>query len=773
MKRLIPTIYLLLAMLCSVQATQNPMGGWRTHMAYANITEITQSRDKIYGISVGSLFSVDKRDFTVETYSKLSGLSDSDIRLIAYSASDRLLMVVYENSNIDIITDNSQIINISDIYRKTYNGSKTINSVAFTPGYAYIAAGYGISVINLTKNEIADTYMIGDLGNAENILSVTLSQNSIYALGEKTLKRASRQGVNLSNYQNWHEIATPEPNVTNLQALPVNDTLFLLKSNNNLYRYTNSTWSAPTPGIAKIYCDNGLIFTLRTDNVTTAPGMPDLTGAHTATFDRDNNALWYSTAPNITRINLSDNTIATFAPNGPATNNVWEFAYCNNRIFSVPGGRFAVQYNRPGTISYYENGIWYTIWNAELAIQTPLGNCFDLVDIEVDPNDKTHFFAASYGMGLYEFRNDKFYKLYNIDTPNGIETIFPSGDINARYTYQRVDALQFDAAGNLWMFNFSNNKLKVLDAQGKFHYLNHAEIQGAETIERIIISRQNPNIKIVSIPRYKNSVTSAIFIFDDNGTIDRTSDDRTRLITEISDRDDKNISLSQKYVRSIEQDHDGTIWVGTTEGLFLLSNIEQTFGQNYRCSKIKIPRDDGSGLADYLLETEEITDIVVDGANRKWIGTRNSGLYLVSSDGLTTIHHFIEDNSPLLSNNIITLDINEQTGELFIGTGKGIISYQTDSNEGGSQFDNVHAFPNPVRPEFKGIVTITGLTDNTSVRFTDVNGNMVFETRSYGGYATWDCCRLNGERVATGIYFAHCVSEDRKDKTIVKIMIIN
>lgn len=773
MAKVLVTILLHIVPLAAVAAIQPQMGGWRTHMAYANISEVVQTADKIYGLSAGSIFSIDKRDFTIEIYSKLSGLNDTDIRHIAYSEYNRLMLVIYENSNIDIITDDAEIINISDIYRKTFNGDKTINSATFAKDYAYIATGYGISVINLSKYEIADSYMIGDTGDAESITDVQTDARYIYALTTKGMKYAPIQGSNLANYQNWNEMVIPEPDIENRQILSVNDTIFLLKGNNNLYRYTNGTWSMPTGGVTKVYHDSGIIFTCYTDNTIKAPGLPDITGAYAAVYDAGHNALWYSTIPNITRINLADNTMSIFAPNGPLSNYSWEFAYCDNRMFVVPGGRFAVQYLRPGTISFYEDGVWHNVWNYELANVTPTGDCLDLVDIEVDPNDKTHFFAASFGMGLYEFRNDQFYKLHNIDTPNGIETYFPNGNFNEKYRYQRVDALQFDASGNLWMFNFSANQLKVLDTQGKFHYINHSDIQGAETLERIIISKTNPDIKIVSLPRYKNTVTSALFVFDDRGTIDKVSDDRTRLITELTDRDEKNISLSQRFVRCIEQDKNGTIWVGTTEGILLLNNIEDIFNPNYRCSKIKISRDDGSGLADYLLETEEITDIVTDGANRKWIGTRNSGVYLVSPDGQTTIHHFTEENSPLLSNNIITLGINDRTGEVFIGTGKGIISYQSDSNEGGARFNNVHAFPNPVRPEFKGIITVTGLTDNSSVRITDVNGNMVYETRSYGGYATWDGCRANGDRVATGIYFAHCVSEDRKDKTIVKIMIIN
>ena len=160
------------------------------------------------------------------------------------------------------------------------------------------------------------------------------------------------------------------------------------------------------------------------------------------------------------------------------------------------------------------------------------------------------------------------------------------------------------------------------------------------------------------------------------------------------------------------------------------------------------------------------------GANRKWIGTASSGVYLVSEDGLETIHHFTSENSPLLSNAIQSIAIHEKTGEVFIGTGNGLISYQSDAIEGGDRFQNVRAYPNPVRPEYTGLITITGLITDTQIRITDINGNLIYETQSNGGVATWDGCNNSGSPVVSGVYFAHCLSNDGKQKHITKILII-
>jgi len=221
------------------------------------------------------------------------------------------------------------------------------------------------------------------------------------------------------------------------------------------------------------------------------------------------------------------------------------------------------------------------------------------------------------------------------------------------------------------------------------------------------------------------------------------------------------------------QDKNGVIWVGTDIGPFLYSNLTNVFNSDYTCSRVKIPRNDSTNLADYLLVSENIQAIAIDGANRKWIGTKSSGVYLMSENGQQTIQHFTVSNSPLLSNNIMSLAINPLTGEVFFGTDQGIVSYQSDASEAGNTFGDVYAYPNPVRQGFTGVITITGLIDKTQVKISDINGHLVCETVSNGSIATWDGKDVHGRKVSTGIYLAICVNTDGTQSTITKILIIN
>lgn len=754
---------------------QSAIGSWQTHISYTNISQITQSQEKIYGISTGALFSVDKRDNIVETYSKISGLNDNNIHKIEYSDFNDILFIAYQNSNIDLMSENGSIINISDIYRKNMSGSKQINNISFHNNLAYIACDFGITILNLDKKEFAETYIISNDDYTERTIKTNIFNNHIYALTENNIL-IGNTSQNLINYQNWNRISNPDSTQKNINMYLIQDTIYLLKTDNILYKYANNTWSKYKSAVKDISMSNDAIFLTDTANqITMIYNQKEniiAEEAISALFDENKNTIWFFSSYALTSKNLKTNKYNHFVPNGPESNTSWRLKYSNGRIFSIPGGRWAVNYYTPASLSIYENNSWKKYDTYYFVSRTETTDrSYDLVDIAINPNDNTNFWIASYGLGLYEFRNDELYKFHHCDN-SGLTTIFPDGN---KYNYIRTDGITYDDKGNLWMLNNAGNLIKYIDPNGVYHEIPNDIIVSHNdlTPQDIIISDKNPNQKIFLMPRYRNTNNSIFYTLDDNGTLNYTGDDKTAAFTKVFDQDNKELSFSASpLLRSIAQDKNGVIWVGTTKGVFLINDPSKMFDDNFRVYRIKIPRNDGTGLADYLLDTEEVKAIAVDGANRKWIGTASSGLYLVSENGLEIISHFTTENSPLLSNAIQSIAINEKTGEVFIGTGNGLISYQSDAIEGSDIFENIRAYPNPVRPEYTGLITIIGLIADTQIRITDVNGNVVYETRSNGGVATWDGCNASGNRVATGVYFAHCLSTDGKQKHIVKILIV-
>ena len=778
--------FFLIGILCAINHTfsQSAIGSWRTHISYTNISQITQSQDKIYGISTGALFSVDKNDNIVDTYSKISGLNDNNIHLIEYSDFNNALFIAYKNSNIDLLSEDGTIINISDIYRKNINGSKQINNVYFHNNLAYIACDFGITILNLDKNEFSETYIIGNEGNSEKTIKTHIHNTNLYALTENNIL-IGNTSKNLINYQNWDKLSTPDPNQKNIDMHLIQDTIYLLKKNNILYRYANNSWTKYRSAIKNISISNGAIMLTDTANQISMINNKEeifiAQDAIDALFDNNKNIVWFFSSYVLISKNLKTEEYNYFVPNGPESNTSWRLKYSNGRIFSIPGGRWATNYYTPASLSIYENNSWkkydtyYFVSRTKVESPTyELNTSYDLVDIAINPNDKTNFWIASYGVGLYEFRNDELYKFHHSGN-SGLVSIFEDRTEKEKYNYTRTDGITYDEKGNLWMLNNAGNLIKYIDPNGVYHEIPNSIIVAHKdlTPQDIIISNKNPNQKIFLMPRYRTTDNSILYSLDDNGTLDYTGDDKTAAFTRVFDQDNKELRFdASPLLRSIAQDKNGVIWIGTTKGLFLINDPSKMFDNSFRIYRIKIPRNDGTGLADYLLDTEEIKAIAVDGANRKWIGTVSSGIYLVSENGLEIIHHFTTENSPLLSNAIQSIAINEKTGEVFIGTGNGLISYQSDAIEGGNVFENVRAYPNPVRPEYTGLITITGLIADTQIRITDINGNLIYETQSNGGVATWDGHSSSGNKVASGVYFAHCISADGKQKHIAKILII-
>jgi hypothetical protein len=771
----------LLAVMVSLSTTaQVAMGKWRTHFAYNNVTQIAQSSSKIYAVSAGALFSVDKQDGNMEFYSKLSGLYGSDISRIAFDAQNQELLIDYSNGNIDVMSSGG-VSNIPDLYNKQMSSSKLINDIQFYQDKAYLSCNFGIIVLDMKKREITDTYYIGPNATEVNVLNTTVNNGIIYALTASTIYQASVTEPQLVNYQFW-STATGFPGSGDFQKIAsFNGQLILLRGGQLYKRGSDNLWTPlsgitattfnVTNGSMNVFDANNIYLVDNQFNITIVPNIGTITDAE---YDSENSIYYFagntSGVISYKQTGIETPIITYYKPAGPAMNMPWYMTFSGQKLFVVPGGRWAAQYNREGDIMIFENGIWSNIYAKDIQDQTG-HTVTDLMNVAVDSTDNKHFFVTSYGTGLYEFKNNKFANWYNY-TNSTIQghPLVPTDPNN----YSRLDGAIFDRQGNLFFCNSAvEYSIKVYLANGTWTQLKFPN--GAqETLGTILINNQNPNQKWVLANR-----SNLILVFDDNGTIIDQTDDKSTILTSFNYTELDNTGhsiLVTKYsgaIYTIAQDKNGVIWVGTDIGPFLFNNLSNVYNSDYTCSRVKIPRNDSTNQADYLLVDESIQAIAIDGANRKWIGTKASGVYLMSENGQQTIQHFLVSNSPLLSNNVMSIAINPKTGEVFFGTDKGIVSYQSDASEAGSTFNNVYAYPNPVRQDYTGVITITGLVENTQVKITDINGNLICETVSNGSLATWDGKDVHGRKVSTGIYLAICANADGTQSTITKILVIN
>ena len=450
--------------------------------------------------------------------------------------------------------------------------------------------------------------------------------------------------------------------------------------------------------------------------------------------------------------------VKTLKPDGPQFNYFGFMIFSNNRLYGCNG-----DFNHDYPIQILNNNAW-TIYQHE-GISEQTGVSFQgAFCLDVDPSNPDHIFAGSRN-GLYEYLNGQFIKYYD----NSNSPIEPFDGVNK--DYQLVTGTKFDSQGNLWFLNSSAPTTSLVKYHnGTFTKLNHSELMKLNTGQ--IKNRSNAELsKMIIDSKGKmwfannNWVTPAIYQYD-------LENDKITAYENFVNQDGIIINIHEG-VRCVVEDLEQNIWVGTSMGLLLLEKSEIENNGNV-FTQVKVPRNDGTNNADYLLANVDISSIAIDGGNRKWIGTLNNGVYLISADNMTQIHHFTTSNSKLLSNAVLSIAINPTSGEVFFATDKGLCSYVSDATAPNTEMttDNVRAYPNPVEPGYSGPITISGLSLDADVKILTTNGVVVNQGRSNGGTYVWDGCDQKGRRVASGIYMVATATSKGEKGTVCKIAIV-
>lgn len=761
--KLLLVLSALLFLINSTKAQQ--IGQWNILKSYHNATKNIPAGNKIYVLSSGSLFTYDNEDKSVTTYDKSNILNDDSIADICYNTQLKTLVIVYSNSNIDLLNDNDEIYNIPDFMNKTISGKK-LNNLYLKDEYVYLSTDFGIVILNLKKKEITNSYSLN-----KQVKATTIKDNIIYAAtGEGIF--TGKISDNLLDNSNWKKL-TAEPF----------DNLFLY--DNSILGFTYNTISKLNPSdgsVSKLMDGNFSFANISNDKLIIGNensififnGNPQSyiqvkqnENFKFVSYGKNGDMYWGSNGSKglmgyklNKENNKLENTVQSIIPDSPVRN-LFEYTKFEDGYLLVAGGGINLdRFGNPGTIMTYKEGTWSSYQEEGIFEQTGL-EYKDITSVAIDPRDKSRSFASSAGEGVYEFKDGKFVRLYG-ENNSTLKSIFPG---NPRVV--RVNGLLFDKNNNLWVLNSSvENIVNVLKNDNKWITLNYPEISKKALVKQIMFDSRGWGWICVST--WKNP---GLFCFDMNGTLENTADDKTKFFSNFTNQD--GTQLGERSIFCIVEDKNGTIWIGTAHGPLIINNPTKVFDNNFYFTQIKVPRNDGTNNADFLLDKEKINTICIDGANRKWIGTESGGAYLISEDGLETIHHFTMDNSPIPSNNIMSISIDPNTGIVYLGTEKGLAVYRSDATEGGESFsDEAHVFPNPVKPDYDGLITVTGLVKDSEVKITDSNGNLIYTGTSLGGQFSWNGKNRSGKRAASGVYFVLATNKEGKEGIVTKILMI-
>ncbi len=737
----------------SVQAQSLRVGEWRDHLSYKSAYDLCEVQNSIYVSTDRALFEYNSIDNSVERLNTLNKLSDTGVSAI--EGTESTLIVAYENGNIDLIRGNSTV-NLPDIKRASLIADKRVNHINIDNNIAYLSCGFGIVVIDIVREEVKDTYFIGELGAQTNVLSTSMAHNSIYAATNKGLYSAEISHPNLADYHAWEKL-----------SVHTQSRVDLLESFNGLLFVNLHGEEYNTDTLYHFDGNNWVIFEQESSNVSLKASAQKLVLSRrfgVSVYNQDLNSTHYLSSGEF-NLDKKDFNSAIFTDK----DEFW-IADKHNGLLHKDGEFFeSIKPSGPflsdgGQIINFEDEIlvahgtknenWDPSWHrSELSIlkkdDWTTSNSLidaDFIDLVAVTKNGASTYLASFNKGLAKMTGLNLDVIYD-ETNSSLQKRAGVND------WIEIGGIQFDSEGNLWCTNsqtYEPLSVKYTNEEWESFSLGNG-VSETQDVAKLLIDKNDQ--------KWVQLKNNGLVVFDE-----RRQGTKTRKLT----NSENSGNLASNRVYSFAEDLEGEIWVGTDNGVSVFYDSNAIF-QGENASQVIVTLGDYNS---YLLEGQQINDIEIDGANRKWFATNNSGVVVTSENGTEEIHHFTSENSPLFSNKVIDIEMNDVTGEVFFATEKGLISLRSGSTLGNSDFSEVLVFPNPVKPHYDGPITIKGLITDAVVKITDISGNLIYQTVALGGQAVWDGKSFDGQKAHTGVYLVFCSNQDGTISHVTKLLFV-
>ncbi|MDH7447373.1 type IX secretion system anionic LPS delivery protein PorZ [Aquimarina sp. 2201CG14-23] len=734
---------------------------WTGHYSYFQINDAFAVDNKVYTASENAIFIYDTDTRTSETFSTVNGLSGETISTIYHSQVYDITVIGYENGLLELIVDNTIRTFVDIVEKPTIPPTqKRINHFFENQDTLFISTEFGIVEFNLERIEFGDTFFIGPAGSQINITGITIFDNSIYAttIGNGILT-ADVNNPNLVDFNQWSTVL-----LGNFSGITLfNDQILVHQNTGTVSRVDGNvlTTVISTPTIVRDFysdsenlivtiIDRALVFDTNLQQVNSISSTPEDTFELTTSLVASDNVYLGTESGGLLEVDLNDSSTKTsVTPEGPLLNFIFGLEALNDNLWVV-FGQYDINFNpfplRQRGISKLTSDGWLNISDDAVLGATSLSH------ITINPNNENQVFISSLSSGLLEINDNVVTNLYN-NFNSGFEAFIPD---DPQFVF--LNGAVFDNDGNLWVNN------SRVDAGLKRFSPGSTDTFNVSLSAILPDPRRNLGFSDTVIDRDGNlflgSSTSGVIGYNSN----------TGNLVQLSGETEGS-NLPSNLVLALEVDRNNQLWIGTFRGIRVLFNTAGVFQQsNPQASQIIIV--DEEGVPQELLFDQTITDIEVDGSNNKWVATASSGVFYFSPDGQETLAHFTADNSPLPTNNIRDISVDDATGSVYFATAQGLLEFKGTATGPERDLENVVAFPNPVRPGFSGRVTIKGLTSRANVKITDIEGNLVYEEVSEGGSIQWDTTAFGRHKVASGVYLILVTGEDQGETTISKLLIV-
>lgn len=806
-------------LLAMVGATAQTVGEWNIYTRFTGkIDDIVETADKVFYTSGNRLFSYDKVGNETIAYTTNNKLNDTNVREIRYNPDGKYLFIAYDNGNVDLLYDNGRVVNMSDIKDANLVYNKGINSAIFANDRIYCGTEFGIVIFDDQQHNVVESGIYGES------IDFVFPVEDLLFIQYKGFHYAPLKGYH-NTLDKFKEFKDPDTggsfNTKWLDVAGNNKTVIfsdINEYNNSKYYTFKVEGGVPQKADLKRYSSkmNGPVKKTKSGNYITSneqiifineDGEPvktiaipsELQGKNIATQCNEE-SVWVGDEKGVANYDIKDGNVTVlsdkFKPEGIVTDEVFFMQFDQTgalwlgnlgvTLYKGISGGGGDRADIAQALTRIKKGKIedMNVYDAQLHIYWPMaeqtknnnkqlyGGC---TGFAIDPENPDRYYQGNNLEGLFVIENN--HQVFRFSWEDG-NAPFPG------YGYtNRVMDVKFDPEGNLWVGTWTGSGLvspvQVLPKEklktGKYEDIQksdwraskHLGVDGGDKDLTLLICKKSPVVFT-----WHGKWQNPLGVLKTNGTWANMDDDEYFEMEQPVDQDLK--SWMPSRIICAAEDKNGKVWIGGSEGGIIEIADPSSLTPSSRITRIKVPRNDGTNYADYLCETEQVNGIAVDNSNRKWIATENSGVYLVSENGDKILEQFTMSNSPLPSNQVFSVACDPNSNTVYFGMATGLVSYNSSSSPAALDFSEVYAYPNPVRPDFTGYITIAGLKDNSLVKITDASGHVVYQTRSEGGMAIWDGFDSNHNRVKTGVYYVFA-SQNENDKTtgaVTKIMVV-
>ncbi len=726
--KILVVVFLFLSWASIAQENNIPVGAWRLHLNYSRIKSLAEVDGTIYGAAENGLMSVDTQDHSTGSLTKLSGLSGVGVSCIANDDQKKIAIIGYEDGTIAFLEGN-KVTNVERLKTTAaITGSRSINHLTVAGTTVYAATDFGVVVLSTETKEIRETWRdLGANGETIRIFQSIVLADSIYLATEKGIWAGSRQS-NLLDFGNWKKFTSGDLSKGVKTIAAFNNTIYAAVDGSGIFKKQGSSWTKESflqnLNYTRLTTADAKLFVCADAKLWQVDNQSQVSEINTTELSHPNDVLakdgiLYVADDSQGIFSISVSSRISFVTSGPRLNSFWKIRRESNATYAVGGGYTGgfLPTNTKGIVSSFS-----TDWSTSTL---PVSDITDF-----DLSDPSKSFFTSFDNGLLESNSQT---TWNVT--------------NSALGSNSITAIEKSTEG-WWMANFNSAKpLHLMKADGSWESFSFSFAPSKYPENLIVDHNDNVWMTIGSVGGggivvFNKSSNKSVYLTDQGGQG----------------------GMPARQVNAIAADRDGKVWVGTNQGVAYFSDPAVIFNDNVNVSR---PIYDNR----YLLRDEKVTALAIDGGNRKWIGTDN-GVWLFDATGEKLIYNFTTQNSPLLSNHIQCIGINSISGEVFLGTDKGLASFRSDATDGQANYDQVKIFPNPVDSQFNGLVAIEGLITDSRVKITDVAGRLVWQTIANGGTASWNQLDIHGRHVDTGIYLVFSVAADGSDKNVGKIAIV-